>query len=275
MTTPTAPRRRARVSPVPPQHGAWAFLGLPVATALPVSPASAVLVLLAVTWVAAYPASYFTLALVRDRTSRHPDPHRFTGPLLTWGSVVLVGGLALLALRPWLVWVAAAYALSFVVNVAFARRRDDRALANDLVFIAQCTAMVPVTWAVAAGERTLTPPGLAQAPAHLWVLTVCVALVLVGSTLHVRSLIRERGNPRFRSAARAVAVASLVASFALAAWWGLPSGLVLVVPFAWFAARSVLMRGPAPRPGRIGIIELVGFVSLVVAAALAQAWGAS
>jgi hypothetical protein len=256
---------------VPPQHGAWAFLGLPIATAVTVSPWSPLLVLLTVTWVAAYPASYFLLAITRDRSSRHPDPARYVRPLVTWWAVTLAAGLVLLALRPWLVWVALLYAASFAVNVVFARRRDDRALTNDLVFIAQCTAMVPVTWAVAAGTRALTPPPLADAPAHLWVVAVAVALVLVGSTLHVKSLIRERSNPAFHRLSRTFALLSLAASLGLAAWWGLAAGLLLVVPFVWLAGRAIAMRGPSPRPGRIGMIELVGFLLLVAAAAGAQA----
>ena len=51
---------------VPPQHGAWAFLGLPVAAGTVVSPWSPVLVPMLIAWVAAYPASYFVLAVVRD-----------------------------------------------------------------------------------------------------------------------------------------------------------------------------------------------------------------
>jgi hypothetical protein len=261
------------VSPVPPQHGAWAFLGLPFATALTVSPWTPVLLLLAVTWVCAYPASYFLLALVRDRTSRRPDPGRFTRPLALWWAVTLAAGLPLLLARPWLVWVAVAYGATFLVNLAFARRHDERALVNDLVFIVQCTAMVPVTWMVATGARSLTPPSLAEAPAHLWVLTVAVALLLVGSTLHVKSLIRERADPRYARASRATALVSLLAATGLAAWWGLPSGLLIVLPFAYFAVRSWAIRTSvnraAPRPAVIGMVELVGFVLLVVGAALA------
>jgi hypothetical protein len=257
---------------VPPQHGAWAFLALPIAVAIPVSPWSPIVLLLAVTWIAAYPASYFLLATVRDRASRHPDPRRFARPLALWWSIAVAGGLILLSLRPWLVWVAFGYAASFVVNLAYARRRDDRALLNDLVFILQCTVMVPVTWAVMAGAQTITPPPLADVPAHVWVLTTAVALVLVGSTLHVKSLIRERAHPAFARASRAFAVLSVAGSLALALWWGLPAGISLVLPYAWFAARSFAMRGPAPRPGRIGLIELVGFLLLVAASAAAQAW---
>ncbi len=251
---------------MPPQHGAWAFLGLPLAVGATVSVGTPLLLVLAVGWIAAYPASYFVLAMVKDATSRHPDPARFRRPLLLWSAVVAPSALVLLWARPWLVWVGLLYLATFAVNVAFARRRDERALLNDGVFILQCTLMVPVTWAVSVGDDGWVPPALSGAPPHLWVLTVATALLLTGSTLHVKSLIRERANARFRAASRWFALLSLAAAFGLAAWWGLPSGAALVVPFAYFAVRALAMRGPAPRPSRIGLIELVGFLLLVAAA---------
>lgn len=256
---------------VPPQHGAWAFLGLPVATGAVVSPWSPVLVPMLIAWVAAYPASYFVLAVVRDAAGRHPDPTRFARPLAVWWSIALVAGVVTLVARPWLVWVALAYAASFLVNIGFARRRDERAIVNDLVFIAQCTAMVPVTWMVATGATTLAPPSLAGSPPHLWVLTLAVALLLVGSTLHVKSLIRERADPRYARASVVVALASVAASVGLAAWWGLPAGWLLVVPFAFFAFRALRLHDPSMRPAVLGMIELVGFCLLIGCSAVAQA----
>jgi hypothetical protein len=240
-----------------------------------VSPWTPLLLLLAIAWVCAYPASYFVLAVVRDRSSRQPDAGRFARPLAIWWTPALAAGIPLLILRPWLVWVALGFGALFSVNIAFARRRDERALANDAVFVVECAAMVPVTWAVAAGGGTLTPPPLETVPAHVWVLTVAVALLLSGSTLHVKSLIRERADTRFARASRVLAWSSLLASVGLAAWWGLPGGLLLVAPFGWFALRSLLLADPTSRPARIGMIELVGFVLLVVAAAVATATGGS
>lgn len=260
---------------MPPQHGAWAFLALPVAVAVTVSPWTPLLLLVAATWVCAYPASYFVLALVRDRTSRHPDARRFARPLAIWWVPTVAAGLPLLVVRPWLGWVALGYAALFSVNIAFARRRDERALVNDAVFVLECTAMVPITWAVAAGGSTLVPPPLTSVPVHVWVLTAAVALLLIGSTLHVKSLIRERADPRYARASRALALVSLPVSVGLAVWWGLPAGLLLVVPFAWFTLRAVLLADPTSRPGRIGVVELVGFVLLVLASALATAAGAA
>ncbi|MGL4442785.1 MAG: YwiC-like family protein [Alsobacter sp.] len=256
---------------MPPQHGAWAFLALPVAVAVTVSPWTPLLLLLAVAWVCAYPASYFVLAVVRDRASRHPDTARFARPLAIWWIPALAAGIPLLIVRPWLIWVAMGYSVLFAVNIAFARRRDERALVNDAVFVLECAAMVPVTWAVAAGGSTLAAPPLSSVPVHAWVLTAAVALLLSGSTLHVKSLIRERADPRFARASRSFAWASLVAAVGLAVWWGLPAGLLLIVPFAWFVLRSMLLADPASRPARIGMVELVGFVLLVLAAAVATA----
>jgi hypothetical protein len=251
---------------VPPQHGAWAFLGLPLVTALGVSPWTPVLVVLAVAWFAAYPVSYFLLALIRERASRRPDQQRLVRPLALWSLIALPALVVLVVARPWLLWVGLLLAVGFAVNIAYARRRDERALVNDAVFIAECTVMVPVTWAVAVGTRSWEPPSLSAAPADLWILTVAVALVLAGSTLHVKSLIRERADPRFARVSRTFALASAGASVALALLWGLPQGVFLIIPFGFLALRSVRMTGTSPRPGRIGAIELTGFLLLAIPA---------
>jgi hypothetical protein len=254
------------VSAVPPQHGAWAFLGLPLIVGVAFAERTPLLLVLAIGWIAAYPASYFVLAIEKDATSRHPDSRPFVRPLLRWSAVALPCAAILLACRPWLVWVGALYLAGFLVSFGFARRRDDRALANDAVFILQCALMVPVTWAVSIDDSSWTPPAAAGAPAGLWLLTLATALLLAGSTVHVKSLIRERANPRFRTGSRWFALASLAASIGLAALWGAPGGLLLPLPFAYFAGRALLLRGPAPRPARIGLIELGGFVLLAAAA---------
>ena len=49
-------------------------------------------------------------------------------------------------------------------------------------------------------------------------------------------------------------------------WWGLSSGWWLVVPFALLAVRAFVVGRQPLRPGRIGMIELVGFVAVVLAA---------
>jgi hypothetical protein len=74
-------------------------------------------------------------------------------------------------------------------------------------------------------------------PVEVWVLVAVTALSLTGSTLHVKSLIRERRDPRFSRASQAFALLSVVAAGALAMAWGLPSGWWLVAPFVLLAVR--------------------------------------
>jgi hypothetical protein len=257
----TAPRRTARPTYLPPQHGAWAFLALPLALAWSVSPASAWSAVLAVAWVAAYPLSYALLGLARPRQAA-----RFRRPAVVWAAVAVPPAAALIVARPWLVWVGAVYVVLFAVNLVFARRRRERALVNDAVFVAECALLVPVAWAVAAGTDGPLPP-LGAVPADVLVLTVLCALVLVDSTLHVRSLIRERRNAAFARLSRAFSVAGLVATAGLAAWLGLPGGWWLVAGYAVLVARAWLVR--TTRPARIGLVELGAFAAVAVTAGLA------
>lgn len=255
---------RRRPAYVPPQHGAWAFLGLPVVLGALVAPWTPLLLLLVVTWVAAYPWSYAALGLLRARRRE-----RFRRPVLLWTLVVAGAGVPLLLARPWLVWVAAGYLVLFSVNGVYARRNDERALGNDLVLIVECTLMVPVTWAVAVGSGGWRPPPVVNAPPQLWVLAVVCALVLLGSTLHVKSLIRERGDPRYAQASRLTALSALALAPGLAVWWGLAAGLWLLPPFVALAARAFVVPRLGWRPVRIGLLELAMFVLTAVCAAAA------
>ncbi len=267
MAAVLTPPRTVRSAPLfPPQHGAWAFLGLPVVVGWTVTSWTPLLVLLAAAWIAVYPASYFVLAIVAENSRRHPRPRRFARPLVTWATIAVAAAAPVLWARPWLVWVALGYLVAFGVNLAFARRRDDRALANDAVFIVECAAMVAVTWAVGVGDGGWVPPW--PWPTPVWILVLAVAVLLTGSTMHVKALIRERSDPRYARAARLVALGSVPLAVGAAWWWGLPGGAWLVVPFAYFAVRSLVVTSPR-RPGVLGMVELAGFVLLAVAAALA------
>ncbi|HVE27268.1 MAG TPA: hypothetical protein VNC22_17800 [Sporichthya sp.] len=99
------------------------------------------------------------------------------------------------------------------------------------------------------------------------VAAVLCAGTLVASTLHVKSLIRERRNPAYTRAALVFALACIpaVALLALATgqpWW-------LAVPFVALAGRAVFGHQPTWRPGRIGMIERTGFVLVALTALLA------
>lgn len=251
---------------LPPQHGAWGFLGLPLFLGAAVVSWTPLLLLLALAWVAAYPLSYAALGLVRAKR-----PQRFRRPFLFWLAVVLPAVLALVVARPWLVGVGLAYVVLFMVNLLYAKHNNERDMVNEFLFAIECSAMVLVVWSIGAGGQSWNPPALHVVPGQVWVLAVVCLLVLVGSTLHVKSLIRERRDPRFARASKVVAVLSIPVSVALANWWGLPGGIWLSVPFVILAARAFMVGGRSMRPGAVGLIELGGFVLVTVASVLAAA----
>lgn len=234
-------------------------MGLPLVLGTLVTPASWTTALL--TWAAftCYPASYFALSLVRARRG-----DRFRRPLATWMLAAAVPAAVLVAMRPWLLVVGLGYAGLFAVNLAFARRNHERDLVNDAVLILEVVALVPLTWLSAEPHTTV--------PSQVWLLTALCGLVLVGSTLHVKSLLRERRNASYARASRAFAVASLVAGVGLAGAWGLPGGVALVVPFILLALRAFKRDWSGWRPGRIGLVELACFVVVAVAVALAASF---
>ena len=141
-------------------------------------------------------------------------------------------------------------------------------MANDVIFIVECVALTPIMWAIGSGTGALAPTAsnLSLAPASLWVTTLLAFLVLVDSTLHVKSLIRERNNPRYRTASRVWSIFSLIAAFLLAALAGWPA-FVIAIPFGYLIARCYLLNGKDLKPGVLGIVEL-GAILLLFAAVI-------
>jgi hypothetical protein len=245
---------------LPPQHGAWAFLALPIVLACTVAPPTWWTALLVLAWFAAYPASYAGARLLHDRR-----PERFRRPFVAWSVLAAVPSAVLVVQLPWLLAPGIVLLALVTVNAVYARRNDERALVNDLVVVTECALLVPVTWGVSSSVASL-PDGV---PTQVIVLAAVCWLVLAGSTLHVKSLIRERRDPRYARASRVLASASVVASIGLAMAWGLPAGAWLVVPFVALAVRAFVIGRRPRRAVVIGLVELAMVMLTALAAWLA------
>jgi hypothetical protein len=255
-----AAARGRRTPLLPPQHGAWAFLALPVVLACTIAAPTWWTALLVLAWFAAYPASYAGGRLLHDRR-----PERFRRPFVAWSLLAAVPAAVLVVRFPWLLGPGLVLLALVAVNAAYARRNDERALVNDLVVVTECALLVPVTWGVNASVSTL----VGGVPAQVILLAAVCWLVLAGSTLHVKSLIRERRDPRYAQASRVLALASVVASIGLAVAWGLPTGAWLVLPFVALAVRAFVVGRRPTRAVVIGLVELAMVVLTALAAWLA------
>ncbi len=253
------PQRRDRI--VPDQHGAWAFLVLPIVLALVRADWSWLLVPAAVSWVAAYP---FSWALTGRLTARRPE--RFDRALWVWLPVLLVPGIPVLLARPWLMWVVLVYGALWVVNLRYASRRRERSLVNDVLLVVECCLLIPVLVGIAEPSNGWRPP-LDVLDGQMVLLMVACFATLTGSVLHVKSLIRERNDARYARAAREFAVVAAVVVGLVALGLGRPAWAALA--FLVFATRCWWVPRTW-RPARVGLVEMAGFVLVAVSLAFAS-----
>ena len=255
-----APRREHSWRPaIPPQHGAWAFLIVPVLCGFAVAGASPAGWLFLAAWVCAYPVGYYlgrALTARARRGSWSRLARRERARAVPWSVLTAALGLPLVLTRPWLLVAAGLLAVLWGTGLAIAARRGERSLAHDLMLVAQATVALPLTVAVVAGPQALAGD-LVGATLEA---TVIVAAYLAGSVLHVKSLLREAGNVRFHRANVAWHSVLAVGAGLASPWW--------LVGFLPALARAVLLR-PGMRPGAIGGVEAVVAVLVVVAAFLA------
>ncbi len=264
-SAPAVKRPARKVSYFPPQHGGWAFLGLPIALGLTVAPWSWLLVTASIAAVAAFPLAHFTTAFIR-----YPNRDKYKPPLAIWATVFVPFALLTLATNPWLLLVGIAYAVIFAVNVALATHGQERSMLNDTVFIIECVALIPVLWAIGVDQVVGSPPSFFALPPAVWLAMAMAFMAMVGSTLHVKSLIRERANPRYRWYSLVWAVASIGVAAILG--WTLGVNIAAVsLPFVFLAGRSIALGDTPRKPGVLGMVELVGFILVLLGFALCGA----
>lgn len=208
-------------------------------------------ILFSVVWVAAYPCGFFAGRAIRSWSRRRrmtTVARRDARVAAAWAVPVALGGLMLAVRQPWLLVVAVGIALLWSVNLWLATRGLERSLTNDLILVVEAAVAVPLVWMVTGNDPT---PG--SVPSAVWLAALMCAVYLTGSIVHVKSLIRQRADPRWRAGNVAYHLFALI-GMTLISWW-------LVVPFGAALIRSVALR-PGVRPAVIGAIEIV--VSLLV-----------
>lgn len=243
---------RKKTSLQPPQHGGWAFVGLPVAVGWVVGGLTLATVFAGIAFVLSFPTLYFVGAWLR-----YPNRERFVRPLAIWLSITTVFGIAAIALAPSLLYWAPAYLLLGLTSLLAAKKKKDRELINEVFQIIQCSMIVP-TIATATDQLAHQATILA---------TIWVTMTLIGSILMVRAFIRKKNDSVFRRRAQIVAVASWPLAVLVGAIAGWIPALVAGIAFGYAIWRAFKVRPEALRPGQLGMIELVFFV-LVWGAAL-------
>ncbi len=268
-TSPSSGTRSARLA-IPPQHGAWAFLVVPLALGFTLVGWSAAGALFASAWVLAYPASYYLGRAVVVRWRRgvwSRLARRELRAAMPWIMVAAIASALLVWWRPWLVWVGLVLAAAWLVSVWLTRIGHERGASNDLLLVAQASLAVPILWAVTFDAPSLGltgagAPDAAAVPASVaWLAAFVCFVYFTGTVLHVKSLIREADDRRWARASRVYAIVSL-SVLVISPW--------LLAPFGVAAVRAFAVPAGA-RPAMIGGVEIGVSVLLVVFGALALA----
>lgn len=256
-----APARRRSPGWVPRQHGAWAMLLLPFLAGVLRSGGDRVQLLLLATCLSGYLAFQ---AAGRWATSRWRP--RYRAPVLVYGAVTGVLGLALLLVRPdVLPWVPV-YAAAAAASLAFSWRRQERHLANDVVTIAAASLLAVLTYqlgydpgeTIEVGRRTM------------WIITAALLAYLLGTALYVKTMIRERGVRGYVWASVGYHLAVTAAFAAVTVLRpGPPAGLhhrgllALTAFFALMTVRAWVLAGRPIRPLVVGLCEIVASLGLL------------
>ncbi len=205
---------------IPRQHGAWAMLLLPVLLGVAASAPDPWQLVVAVTALAAYLASFTAQTWSR---SRRPPAYRL--PIAIYGTVAIVLGVILLVAFPPLALAAVVVVPAGLVVFRGAQPGTRRDLANSLAQVAQALVLVPVTaWVSGTWD-----------PERVVAYTCVAAGYQLGTVLVVRSVLRERGNDAFA----ALSVAFHVLLVVLAA-------LFLPLPYALVAAGLAVRAAALP-----------------------------
>ena len=239
----------------PPQHGAWAFLIVPTVMALFLGAGNWMGWVFMLTWIGAYPFTYFAGRAIVARLYRGSWTKRARRELRSageWSFISFVGSVILVANRPWIVLSGIVIILIWGVSTYLTWAGHERGLSNDILLIALASAAPVLMYQVANDMKSL-----ADVPHKIWIASLLSLLYFFGSVLHVKALIREAKNPVWHWGSvlfHALVVLGLL-------FYSQPA--LLVFPFALGLVRTSVMK-PGLKPGRIGIIEGIVALSLVL-----------
>ena len=250
------PGKRTRVQ-FPPQHGAWAFLVVPLILGALLGAATWLGLVFALTWVAAYPVSYFggrgLLMRIRRGSFTTKTKHEFAAAI-PWTVVAGLGAIVLIAARPWIVVPGLGVGVIWSISLWLSWNGRERGITNDLLLTVLASIATPFMWAVANDQ-----PSLAAVPGGIWRAALVSLLFFIGSVLHVKSLIRGAKDERWHWTSVAFHVVALGIATAISPW--------LAVPFAATLIRTTFMR-KGLTPLQIGVGEIVVTVLLIVFATI-------
>lgn len=229
---------------IPREHGAWSMWISPFFIAAFLSPWTSLKVLAFIGVLSLYCSSASLLALFR---TAKPKESPYPSLLLFF-----LSGVAFLSVPIWMYPETLLYGLVvipfFLLNIYFAKKKSERLFLNDVIAIAALSSIS--MFVVHLGFGHFDWIGV-----KIW--GICIAY-FTGTVFYVKSLIRERGNTRFRRTSYLYHLILVLIPFLLGYWWI----SLIFLPFL-----LKVIGTPAhlkPRAMTIGIAEIFFSILFVV-----------
>lgn len=246
---PTGPHSGAKIAWLPDQKGAWMMVVVPFLTGMFGGGATWRHALLGAFWICGY-ALFFT----GDNWLRYRRRPAYLPPVYLWLGLSAAFGIATLVtafdLLPW----ALVYAPLVAIAVWGSLTHQARSLSSRSATVIAAGLMCLVSWDLGATDLsflTVFNSPLGHRPV---LVTLLVGYYFWTTIPYVKSILRERNNPRYLYISAAVHLVGMVFSFvlgvtALTTWWPLVFWLVLslrAAGFTWLSRQVFAPKNPAP-----------------------------
>ena len=223
---------------IPKQHGAWAMLIIPFLFGIDIGQATWLHLPLFIAWFFLYLATYiWTLIVKKQANARHKQW------FATYMLIALVFVAIPLAYKPTLFYFGLAIIPFFLVNMYFAKKKKERSFTNDVAAIVNFSIGGLGSYYIGTG----TIDGKA------WFLFIVSMLFFIGSTFYVKTMIREKNNPRYKWASWLFHIGLIVACGATGHGW-------LALAYMPSVVRAIYFYGKAMSIKKVGIYEIANAV---------------
>lgn len=220
---------------IPNQHGAWVMLILPFLTGLAFSGPHGIHIPLFVCWLVLYLFTFPALQWIKTGKGE-----RYCKPTVLYGAISLPLLIFLIWHEPRIIWYGVLLLPFFALNMYYAKIKKERALLNDFAAILLfCSFIYPVVY-------------LGGGTTEWWTvneLFVLLVLYFAGTALYVKTVLREKNNPRYYYASVVYHLVIMLAAASIKP--------LLFIPFLILLLRAALLPGQGLKAKPTGIAEMV------------------
>ncbi|RAK17016.1 YwiC-like protein [Anoxybacillus vitaminiphilus] len=220
---------------IPKQHGAWAMLVIPFALGAYAGGVSWLHIPLFFGWLFLYLATYPMLMAVKNKRKEY-----FFKWAVTYFLLAIVLLIIPLIYDFTLIYFGFAMLPFFFINLYYAKKKNDRALLNDMAAIAAFGVGGLASFYIGQGRLNMTA----------WEIYMFCFLFFIGSTFYVKTMIREKKNAIYKWTSWGYHLLLIIGLVIV----GYP---LLAIAYAPSVIRALYLYGKSLSVMKVGVLEIV------------------